>query len=149
MSDWVYWDTSALLKIYATEADSAAYLSLLTSQPNRIAVSFLHRAEIYFGLNGKEARGEITRGAAKSQYQSFEAHIESKRFWEIPWGGDVVTEAHLALDKNLQATPPVWLRTLDGLHLGAMVAGKVSKLVTADIRMQEAALKLGMTCVEP
>ena len=58
MNDIVYWDTSALLKVYAAEADSSDYLQLLISQPGDIAISYLHRVELYYALCGKESRGK-------------------------------------------------------------------------------------------
>lgn len=149
MGSTVYWDTSALLKIYAAEADSSDYLKLLISQPGDIAVSYLHRVELYYALCGKESRGEIQPGSAKTLFTSFETHIADQRYWEIPWGSDVLEEAQSALDVSLSSSPPVALRTLDGLHLGAMLAAKVTTLVTADNRMRDAAAGLSITCVNP
>lgn len=149
MTGPVYWDTSALLKIYASEADSSDYLKLLISQPGDIAVSYLQRVELYYGLSGKEARGEIQAGSARTLFTSFESHIADQRYWEIPWGTDVLKEAQSALDVSLSSSPPIGLRTLDGLHLGAMLAAKVTSLVTADNRMRDAAVRLGITCVNP
>ena len=99
MGNTVYWDTSALLKIYAAEADSSDYLKLLISQPGDIAVSYLHRVELYYGLRGKESRGEIQPGAAKTLYTSFESHLDDQRYFEIPWGSDVLGEAQSALKR--------------------------------------------------
>ncbi|MDF1812225.1 MAG: type II toxin-antitoxin system VapC family toxin [Verrucomicrobiales bacterium] len=149
MGSTVYWDTSALLKIYAAETDSSDYLKLLISQPGDIAVSYLHRVELYYALCGKETRGEIQAGAAKTLFASFESHIADQRYWEIPWGSDVLEEAQSALDVSLSSSPPIGLRTLDGLHLGAMLAAKVTTLVTADNRMRDAAAGLRITCVNP
>ena len=149
MNRAVYWDTSALLKIYAAETDSSDYLKLLISQPGDIAVSYLHRVELYYALCSKEARGEIQTGSAKTLFTSFESHIADQRYWEIPWGLDVFEEAQSALDVSLSSSPPIGLRTLDGLHLGAMLAGKVTALVTADNRMRDAASGLSITCVIP
>lgn len=149
MAGAVYWDTSALLKIYAVEADSADYLRLLIAQPECIAVSFLHRIELYYGLSGKEHRGEIKPGSAKTLYHLFETHLSDGRYFEIPWGPDVVEESHRSLETNLSATPPTALRTLDGLHIGALKTARVSKLVTADQRMKAAAANFGIRCLEP
>ena len=50
MANAIYWDTSALLKLYAPEPDSSDYLRLLIQQPEDLAISFLHRVELYFAL---------------------------------------------------------------------------------------------------
>jgi predicted nucleic acid-binding protein len=139
MAEAVYWDTSALVKLYAPEPDSGDYLRLLIEQPEDVAVSFLHRVELYFALGGKESRGEIAPGSAKRLFQLFEEHLRSGRYFLIPWGDDVALEAQRLLDASLRATPPVMLRSLDGLHLGAMRAARLRSVVTADLTMRDAA----------
>lgn len=149
MADAVYWDTSALLKTYALEADSAQFLQLLLRQHETIAISFLHRVELYYGLSGKEQRGEIQPGSARTLFELFESHLADDRYFEIPWGLDVVEQSHRVLDLNLAADPPVALRALDGLHIGALKSTRITKLVTADHRMKDAAVNFGIQCIEP
>ncbi len=74
MANAIYWDTSALLKLYAPESDSSDYLRLLIQQPEDLAISFLHRVELYFALRGKESRGEIAAGSVARLFQLFEQH---------------------------------------------------------------------------
>jgi predicted nucleic acid-binding protein len=40
MTDSIYWDTSAIIKLYAPESDSADYRRLVIAQPERLAISF-------------------------------------------------------------------------------------------------------------
>ncbi len=54
MANAIYWDTSALIKLCASEADSSDYLRLLVRHSEDIAISFLHRVELFFALRGKE-----------------------------------------------------------------------------------------------
>lgn len=147
MADAVYWDTSALLKVYALESDSAEYHQLLLGQREATAVSYLHRVELYYGLSGKEQRGEIKPGSARTLFDLFKRHLKNDRYFEIPWGLDVVEQSHLVLDLNRSVDPPVALRTLDGLHIGALKSARISKLVTADLRMKEAAVNFGIQCI--
>jgi uncharacterized protein len=119
MTHAIYCDTSALLKLYAPEPDSSDYLRLLIQQSEDVAISFLHRVELYFALRGKESRGEIAAGSARRLFQQFERHVNSARYFIIPWGEDVALEARRLLDTCLTATPAVMLRSLDGLHLGS------------------------------
>ena len=149
MANAVYWDTSAVLKLYAPEPDSSDYLRLLIRQPEDVAISFLHRIELYFALGGKESRGEIASGSAKQLFQLFEQHLGSGRYFVIPWGDDVALEAQRLLDTSLSATPPVMLRSLDGVHLGALRAARIQSVVTADIRMRDAARIVSIGVIEP
>lgn len=71
MAHAIYWDTSALLKLYAPEPDSSAYLRLLIQQPADLAISFLHGVELYYALRGKESRGEIAAGSAKRLFPGY------------------------------------------------------------------------------
>lgn len=149
MANAIYWDTSTVLKLYAPEPDSSDYLRLLIQQPEDIAISFLHRVELYFALHGKESRGEIAAGSAAQLFQLFEQHISAGRYYVIPWGADVALAARQLLDASLSASPPVMLRSLDGLHLAALRAAKIQSVVTADTRMRNAALIAAIGVIEP
>jgi len=144
MSAAIYWDTSALLKLYAPEPDSADFLALLRSQTAPVAISFLHRVEMNFALAAKELRGEIVQGGAKRLFDSFLRHRGEGRFLEIPWGDDVEQQARIALDTCCGCQPPVVLRSLDGLHLGAVFAAGIRKIITTDIRLRAAAIRVGL-----
>jgi len=143
----IYWDTSALLKLYAPEPDSEHFRSLLRAQSVPVAISFLHRVELNFALAAKELRGEIVQGGAKRLFDAFLHHREQGRFLEIPWGDDVEHQARIALDACCQSHPPVMLRFLDGLHLGAVLAAGIQKITTTDIRLRTAAIHLGLDVI--
>ena len=149
MANAIYWDTSALIKLYAPEPDSSDYLRLLIQQPEDLAISFLHRVELYFALCGKESRGEIVTGSARRLFQLFDRHVSAGRYNLIPWGEDVALESRQLLDASLSATPPVMLRSLDGLHLGALRAAKIQSIITADMRMRDAARSAAIGVIEP
>lgn len=149
MADAIYWDTSAILKLYAPEPDSSDYRQLLIRQPEDVAISFLHHVELYFALRAKETRGEITPGAAKTLFQIFAEHVSDGRYYLIPWSADVATEARRLMDVCAISTPPVTLRSLDGLHLGALRAAKIQAVVTADNRMRQASTITSIALIEP
>lgn len=149
MANAIYWDTSALLKLYAPESDSSDYLTLLIQQPEDLAISFLHRVELYFALRGKESRGEIAAGSAARLFELFEQHVSAGRYYVIPWGEDVALAARQLLDALLSAAPPVMLRSLDGLHFGALRVAKIQSVVTADLRMRHAARIAAIGVIEP
>ena len=149
MANAIYWDTSALIKLYAPEPDSSDYLRLLLQRPEDLAICFLHRVELYFALCGKESRGEIAGGSAKRLFQLFEQHVSAGRYYLIPWGEDVASEARQLLDEAFNATSPGMLRSLDGLHFGALRAAKIQSVVAADMRMRDAARIAAIGVIEP
>ena len=57
---------------------------------------------------------------------------------------DVGQESRQLLDEALAATPPVMLRSLDSLHLGALRAAKIQNIVCAELKMQHAARSAGI-----
>lgn len=149
MSGLLYWDTSALLKLYAPEPDSPAYRKLLKSRTEQPVTAFLHRVELFFALRHKEDRGEIAAGAAGRLFADYLRHLGEGRFHEIPWGDDIAISARSVLEPCLSASSPVKLRSLDGLHLGALLSGGISKLVTTDVGMRRAAQCLGIALIDP
>ncbi|MDA8744842.1 type II toxin-antitoxin system VapC family toxin [Rubripirellula amarantea] len=149
MTSAIYWDTSALLKLYAPESDSGDYRRLLISRPERIAVSTLHFVELYYALVAKEKRNEIQVGAAKSLFQSFMRHADEQRYISIAIDAKATTFSCQVLDRCVGITSPVPLRSLDGLHLGAMNSAGITLLVTADVRMKRAAQTVSLTTIEP
>lgn len=149
MSGLFYWDTSTLVKLYAPESDSPAYLALMKGRPERPVTSFLHRVELFYALRQKEDRGEIAVGAAMRMFAKYQRHLTEGRFHEIPWGGDVSDAARSALELCLASHSPVKLRSLDGLHLGAVISGGIPAVVTTDAYMRRAAACLGITLIDP
>jgi len=149
MANAVYWDTSAILKLYAPEPDSTDYRQLLIRQPEDVAISFLHHVELYFALRAKETRGEIALGWAKQLFQKFEEHVSNGRYSVIPWSETVGVEARRFLDECASAAPPVMLRSLDGLHLGALRAARIQRVVTADVRMRHATTIAAIALIGP
>ena len=145
----IYWDTSALLKLYAPEADSSDYRRLLLSRTEAVAISTLHLTELYYALSAKEKRGEIVANATSMLFQSFKSHIRAHRYQVINVDQNVASRSRQILDKCVSATPAIPLRSLDGLHLGCMNASGIQLLVTADARMQQAAHAMSIRTINP
>jgi predicted nucleic acid-binding protein len=145
----VYWDTSACLKLYVHEPDSLHYRRLILHNSGKIAISFLNRLEIHYALLTKERRGDLASGAATELFNLFEKDIHLGRFWVIPWGEDIGRQATRVADFCLNRPDPIFLRTLDGIHLGAIRAAGICQLVTSDHRMEIAATAIGLECIKP
>lgn len=146
--DAVYWDTSALLKLYAAEPDSSKYVQELIRQPEPVAISELHNVEMYFALRMKAARGEIITGTDRTLFSAFSDHIDEERYLFLTLGSDAIRSACCILDDCLSSGDPVWLRSLDGLHLGVLRAAGIRAVVSADSRMREAARLASIVPVE-
>lgn len=144
-----YWDTSALVKLYAPEPDSPAFQKILIANNEQPVVSFLHRVELYYALRQKEARHEMTPGSAARLFSLFLKHLTEGRFHYIPWREELAVDTHAYLERCLAMPNPVNLRSLDGLHLGAFHSSGATGLVTTDSIMRRAATQLGILLVDP
>jgi predicted nucleic acid-binding protein len=144
----IYWDTSALLKCYAPEPDSAAYRSLLGNRPV-IAICFMHRLEMAYALRQKEIRGEILPKVAGHLTARFDRDADEGRFMVLPWGPDVAQAARDVLERCVSASEPVAIRTLDGIHLAAARLAGIRDIVSTDRRMRAAAETLALNLGDP
>ena len=144
----IYWDTSAIVKLYAQEDDSEKYIEAMLKQAEPIAISPLHQVEVYFALKAKEARGEIRKGESDRLAMLFDEHVSQNRYVLLPWGGDLVAESRRVLDYCLASEEPVAIRSLDGLHIGIAVSVGIEVIITADRRMSDAAKIVGLKCPE-
>ena len=149
--DACYWDSSAILKFYVAEDDSAEYKHLMGNRPEaeEICVGFLHETELYYAFQKKELDGQLDVGMAKELFGLFQSHIDNHKLQYIPWSRRVAEESRKVLDTCLSVTPPPLVRSLDGLHLATMQSEGIRKLATADKRMKEAGELLGFEVLSP
>lgn len=138
-----FWDSSALVKLYAMEADSARFQEL-TAPGVALVVARIARYEAHAAFRRREAEGSLPPGettllvqdismdvaAGKITVQADDAEVE-RRF------GEVLEQCHAQ-------TPAVFIRTNDALHIAsALVAGE-REFVTADGRQRTAAVLMGL-----
>lgn len=138
----LYLDTSCLLKLVLREPESERVRSLVLSEP-RIAVNTLTRLEARQSLLSMLLGGEITRaqhrrlGAVLNEMLS----IPPFDFGRFPHDAFELAEQQLA------RTP--YCRTLDRLHLAAMEALGLQRLLTNDDQQAAAAHALGFEVILP
>ena len=138
------WDTSALVKLYAMETDSAQFQGL-TAPGVPLVIARIAHYEAHAVFRRREAEGSLPSGettvllreisadvaVGKMIVQADDAELE-KRF------GEVMEQCH-------SQTPAVFIRTNDALHIAsALVAGE-KEFVTADGRQRAAAILMGLT----
>lgn len=144
-----YWDTSALIKLYAEESDTFGYEMLYLEQADAPVISVLHLIEMYYTLHAKEVRGDLLTGGAERLYTGFIQEIRDGLYLLIDWQDDIPDNAHQTLQAAIAQSPPMLIRSLDGFHLGALRSQGITRLITADIRMRQAAQVVGITCPVP
>jgi predicted nucleic acid-binding protein len=135
----MYWDTSAILKVYVAEPDSAYFLALLADTDQMVATSAITPIEILCALHRKERGGDLKRGAARIVFEKYLDDTDRGRIVEIPFGRSVTMEADafVALAANLRK--PLMIRSLDAVHIASALAGRAKSLVTTDRRLGECA----------
>lgn len=75
----IYWDASALLKLYLTEPDSAAFVALAIESQDQIVSSAIVEVEMLCGLNRRERSGDLKPGGARTFYRRFVSDLQSRK----------------------------------------------------------------------
>ena len=139
-----YWDTSCVLALYAPEEISSQAAELATLEKGQIHSSAILEFEMTFAVHAKEARGEIPSGGSAKVLSQFQTDLQRGRFLLVPLGIDIKACTRDIAARTLQAEPPVFLRTLDGIHIATALELGSSELITADRKMADAATRLGI-----
>ncbi len=140
----VYWDTSCILALYVPEAISAQAATLAGEENKALISSAILEYEMTFALGAKEARGEISPGAAATVLAKFQSDLQRGRFLLVPLGQDIKVRASRIAANILQSHPPTLLRTLDGIHIATALQLDAREILTADKRMADVSLLLGL-----
>jgi len=140
-----YWDTSCLLKLYVQEPDSPVCLARLRQQAEPIFTSALAEVEFVFALARKEADGHLKKGAAAELSKLLRDHASQGRIRFVPVSATVRDlAASLAYRCIVGKKPGLPLRTLDGIHLATALSLRATHLLTADLRLRDAAHFCGL-----
>lgn len=144
-----YWDTSALLKLFVVENDSATFRHYAAESSGRWVTSEWTRLELWSALRRKEAEGFLPRAQARSLLADFDTGA-SQGDWKLqPDSPRARLEFERVVEECLSQAPPLFIRTLDALHLATAVTAGETELVTADKRLREAALLFGFALFPP
>jgi len=134
----MYLDSCILVKLLVREADSELYGRLTDGQP--VASSMLAYTEVWAALVAKERKQHITPELRQQAWRRFEQlHLEDI-FDLASISGAIVRRANWIIGR---VHPQVPLRSLDAIHLATADQLQDWPLVTADVRMREAALLMG------
>lgn len=141
-----YWDTSALLKLYLTEADSANFQSIAAAT-QRMVTGFIGKHEARTAFRRREAEAVIAPGAADLCYQKLIDDLDQNQLAMVPESALLEHELGRVLERCLSQSPPVFIRTNDALHLAAACVASEIEFVSADAKQRIAADFLGFTVV--
>jgi predicted nucleic acid-binding protein len=141
----LYLDTSCLLKLLFAEPESAKTSLVLAAEP-RVLVSSLARLEALVQIQGRAAGGLLTSRSAVSLARLLDQTLASAPFDLVttPTGTDGVAASQI-----FPLSRSVHCRTLDRLHLAAMQALGVRRLLTNDDAQARAASALGFEVLRP
>ena len=138
-----YWDMSCILALYIKESLSPQAVALATKQEQALTSSAILEYEMIIALHAKEAKGEIPKGSAIRVLTKFQSDLLRGRFMIAPLGRDIANQASRIAKDCAQAGPPLFLRTLDGIHIATAIEASV--IITSDKRMAAAAAHLGVS----
>ena len=138
----IYWDTSCLLKLYCREADSERYVQEIQNSKQPPISSALVRVELYYAFAQKAAREETGGRSGEQLFAGFQSDVELGRIQLLPFGDDVAHEARKIARLCYESSPPVLLRSLDGIHLATATLANCDRILSTDIRMNAAAALL-------
>jgi len=133
-----YWDTACLLKLYCAEEDSARYIDLVEASEEPPVTSALTRTEIYFAFQQKFQRAETSGQTPGALFAVFREDVRKGRIFLVPLGEDVLAEARTLARKCYAAAAPVFLRSLDGIHLASARLMHCQQVHSTDARMNQA-----------
>lgn len=140
-----YWDTSALVKLYARELDSALFELQALGAATGTITSRIAVCEARATFQRKEAVGLLQPGAAQKLYSELLQDIAAGEVRLVELGVDVEREYGQVLTVCHQHTPAILLRTLDALHLASARVSGETELVATDKRVRDAATALGFS----
>jgi predicted nucleic acid-binding protein len=138
-----YWDTSALAKLYVAELDSAQFSTHL-SQTGVITTSALAGWELFCVLARKEADGLISSGAAEIIFNEFLADVGSGVVVLVPMNGAEEERFRNLVLRLYRSKPPLFTRTLDGIHLATADLHGATEFVSTDLNLRKCAAAIGL-----
>jgi hypothetical protein len=138
-----YWDTSTLAKLYVAESDSPLF-SAHWSQTGVITTSVLARWELFCVLARKEADGLISSGAAEIIFNEFLADVGGGRVVLVPMNGTEEDRFRNLVLRLYRSKPPLFTRTLDGIHLATADLHGATEFVSTDLIMRKCAAAIGL-----
>jgi hypothetical protein len=139
----IYLDSSALAKLYVSEAESEVLDAFLRGR-RRLVISELAITEVLSAVARRKREGELRATHANEIRDAILDDADSGVFQRL----HLDPEVHRVAERFLLGTESLPLRTLDALHIALALSGAASHILTFDRRMREAAAQAGLNVVE-
>jgi predicted nucleic acid-binding protein len=139
-----YWDTSAILKLFVAESDSAALQAELVDEPGPALTSSITPIEIYCAFLRKERDLHLPHGEAAALFRLFGNHCRAGRFRLIPSNNLVLEEAERLAAVAYGLPAPILIRSLDLIHIASARVAQADALIATDRRLRDLALALNV-----
>lgn len=133
----VFFDTSAFVKRYVSEAGTDAVLEWC-DQATEIILSGIALPEIISAFCRLQREGKITDTQYRQLKSLLLADIEDAAICDL--SPVVLMQTITSLEKNV-------LRGMDAIHIGSAVALKADVFISVDKRQLEAAARMGLRVV--
>ncbi len=141
----LYLDASCLLKVLFPEPETPRVMQLIAAE-QQVVVSTLTRLETLVQIHGRGSGGLLTPAAVRSLVARLEALLEQDPYEMVDTPGAVIEVA----GEHLRRLPrEAHCPTLDRLHLAAMEAFNLRRLLTNDDAQARAARALGFAVIVP
>jgi uncharacterized protein len=142
----LFFDTSALVKLYITEIGTEKVEELIFDSNHTIWLSELLKTEFYSALFRRYRTKELTSSQVQSAINGFKISIQ--QFHIQPLNSFVLKEAELFLETEGKNYP---IRTLDALHFCSfqLIADTDWVFVSADTPFANFVSRLGHRVINP
>jgi predicted nucleic acid-binding protein len=141
-TDWtgpLYLDASALVKLYLPEAGSDALDKAVCGRRDLI-VSDLAVTEIVSAISRRRREGTLSSQSGGRLHRKILSDIADGLYVK----NELLPDVHREAERLLMAIDTVALRSADALHLALASMSGASAIVTYDLRMAEAAIRVGL-----
>jgi predicted nucleic acid-binding protein len=141
-----YLDTSALIKLYYPEPESALLSEWITSKGQALILTSLHEVELSNALALKVFRKEMKKKDYQEIRKMLASDIKNGVLFRISLSWGVLTAASLKLIDDY--TPKFGCRSLDVLHVAAALEAKCQAFFSFDDRQKRLARASGLKILE-
>ena len=135
----LYFDASALVKLYLPEPDSDAVNRLVAGRRDAL-VSDLAVTEIVSSLCRRRREGAVTAHVVDRVRRLILSHLDGGVYRRV----ELVPEVHRDAERLLASIDKIPLRAADALHLALALSGGAASVMTFDRRMANAARAAGL-----
>lgn len=135
----VYFDASALVKLYLPESDSARLNRLVAGRRDTL-VSDLTVTEIVSSLCRRRREGGVSAQIVDRIRRELLSHLDGGVYTRV----ELVPAVHREAERLLRSIEKVALRAADALHLALALSGEAGTVLTFDRRLADAARASGL-----